>query len=360
MNDLNRLQIEEALTFDDVQLIPKYSEILSREDVETSTKLTKNYNISIPLVAAPMDTVTDVDLAYALWKEGGIGIVHRFMSSDEQATKISQLRDEIDEEIRWGEFGPYPPKLLGAAIGVGRDFERITNLLEAGTNILVIDVAHGHHFHVKKLLEELKQLKLHFSFDVIAGSIATTEAAQDLEEWGADALRVGVGGGSVCETRIRTGIGIPQLQAVLDIAQVATVPIISDGGIRYPGDVAKALAAGADSVMIGSLFAGTDEAPGDIFVDGEWPNTKKLKVYRGLASATTKLKYSGAAQHVEGASKMIECKGPIRNIVGDIIDGLKSSMSYVGAKNLEEFRTQSKFIRITPAGVAEGHPHLLR
>jgi IMP dehydrogenase len=210
------------------------------------------------------------------------------------------------------------------------------------------------------MIEWLKERKDYFRFDIIAGSIATKQAALDLQEWGVDGLRVGVGGGSVCETRIRTGAGVPQLQAVFDVAEVAKVPFISDGGIRYPGDAAKALAAGADSVMIGSLFAGTDEAPGEIFVAGKWPDIKLMKVYRGLASATTKLKNGGAASHVEGASKMVECRGTVTQMIQEIVDGITSSMSYVGASNLEEFRTRAEFVKITSSGLAEAHPHGVR
>lgn len=351
----------EALTFDDVQIIPSYSEIRSREDVNLRTKLSRNYELEIPLIAAPMDTVVNVDVAHRLWRMGGIGIIHRFMSVEEQVNQIVHLSDKIQEDMETGKYGPYPYSNIGAAIGANGDaIDRAINLIEAGANIIVIDVAHGHHLHVKNTIQELLKLKIEYPFDIIAGSIATSDAALDLQDWGADALRVGVGGGSVCETRIRTGIGVPQLQSIIDIVRVANIPVISDGGIRYPGDVAKALAAGADTVMIGSLFAGTDEAPGEVFVSGQWPNNKKLKIYRGLASATTKLKYAGAASHVEGASKMIETRGPIDVMIDDLTDGVKSSMSYVGASTLQEFRAQSRFLRITLSGLAEAHPHLLK
>jgi IMP dehydrogenase len=252
---------------------------------------------------------------------------------------------------------------VAAAVGVNKDSdERAHQLADAGVNIFVIDVAHGHHTNVRDMVASLAVLREtgKYEFDIIAGSIATAEAAKDLEDWGADGLRVGVGGGSVCETRTRTGIGVPQLQSVMETVAEAKVPVISDGGIRYPGDAAKALAAGADSIMIGSLFAGTDEAPGDDFIMGEWPDVREMKIYRGLASATTKLKYAGAASHVEGASKMVESRGPVGRLVKDIVDGITSSMSYVGASNLEEFRARSRFIKITPAGLAEAHPHGLK
>lgn len=341
---------KEALTFDDVQITPRYSEVESREDADLTTKLTVKKSLRLPLIASPMDTVCELKMADALAEAGGLGVLHRFMPIEKQVmAAMTVLRAGTEHDI------------VAAAVGVnGESRERAMALLKAGVNILVIDVAHGFHKNVKKMIEWLKPLKDEYDFEIVAGSIATKVAAEFLQDWGADALRVGVGGGSVCETRIRTGIGVPQLESVLEAVSVAKVPVISDGGIRFPGDVAKALAAGADSVMIGSLFAGTDEAPGEYFIDGEWPYTKKMKIYRGLASATTKMMYAGAASHVEGASKMIESRGPVSRMISDLTDGVTSSMSYVGAKNLSEFRTQSRFIRITPSGLAEAHPHLLR
>lgn len=352
-----KTDIQLQLTFDDVQIVPKYSEIASREFIDTRTAFTRNYELVTPFVAAPMDTVCEVDVAFALWMWGGAGVIHRFCTIEQQKGMIASLCDKIanaEQPENW--VSP-----IAAAIGANGDsIERAKQLLRYGANIIVIDVAHGHHLNVKECLRELQSLKSDYEFDIVAGSIATEEAANDLAEWGADALRVGVGGGSVCETRVRTGIGVPQLQAVINIAKSANIPIISDGGIRYPGDAAKAMAAGADSVMIGSLFAGTDESPGEVFIAGQWPNDKPMKIYRGLASATTKLKYVGAASHVEGASKIIEGRGSINRIVNGLLDGLRSSMSYVGASNVKEFRTNSEFIRITPAGLAEAHPHLLK
>lgn len=353
--------MREALTFDDVQIVPVYSEVISRNDVSLKTQFTKNYEIEFPLIAAPMDTVCDLEMAWQLYRLGCVGVIHRFMEIEEQSDTVSQLVQSIKDDISLnGKHQPNRKLIVAAAIGANGDLEeRSKKLLKKGCNILVIDVAHGHHIHVKKAVKFLTELKKDFQFDIVAGSIATPQAALDLQEWGADALRVGVGGGSVCETRIRTGIGVPQLEAVMNVVQIANIPVISDGGIRYPGDVAKALAAGAGTVMIGSLFAGTDEAPGEVFISGQWPNNKSMKIYRGLASETTKLKYSGAASHVEGASKMIESKGPVLNIVSDILDGVKSSMSYVGASNLEDFRKNSNFIKITSSGLSEAHPHLL-
>jgi IMP dehydrogenase len=250
---------------------------------------------------------------------------------------------------------------LVATIGVTGDYqERIESSIEAGANIVLVDVAHGHHKNVKDAMTWINALSYRGKFDVILGNIATAKAALDLEEWGADALRVGIGGGSMCETRVRTGIGIPQLSALQAIVEVATIPVISDGGVRFPGDVAKALGAGADTVMVGSLFAGTDEAPGNVVIAGQWPNERRMKMFRGSASATAKLDVNGNTNNVEGASKLIETKGSVKKIVSDIMDGVRSSMSYVGAQNLSEFRSKARFIRITNAGLMEAHPHGLR
>ena len=343
-----------ALTFDDVQILPCYSEIKNRDEVNVETQYTRKYRIRVPLIAAPMDTVCGVNMALSMAQLGGVGVLHRFLTTREQFENVKSVTLFAEAH----GLADYP---ISAAIGVINDWEdRAEMLLKAGVKVLVLDVAHGHHVHVKRALEQLTRMKNEFEFDIVAGSIATHDAAEALEEWGADALRVGVGGGSVCETRIRTGIGLPQLQSVIETASSVSIPVISDGGIRYPGDAAKALAAGADSVMIGSLFAGTTEAPGEIFVAGTWPDDRSMKVYRGLASATTKLKYAGAASHVEGASKLVESRGPVSHIVKDIIDGITSSMSYVGAANLEEFRTKSRFIQVTPSGLAEAFPHGLK
>lgn len=381
---MNDNTVPVAYTFDDVQLVPRFSDVESRSDVDLSTRFTKNFYIRTPLVAAPMDTVCGSDMAIALYDLGGVGIIHRYDSIETQCNNVKTLVSHI-ANINY-KYGKTTSPILttndvvAAAIGATNDYkERAIELLKAGATVLVIDVAHGHHLHVHHAMTTLTYLKASYKFDIILGSIATPEAAIFGISLGADALRVGVGGGSVCETRIRTGIGIPQLSAVKNIvdsinrskvsdnrysyesnAEKYNIPIISDGGIRYPGDAAKALAAGAESVMLGNLFSGTNEAPGDTIIGGQWPHVKEWKVYRGMASATTKLKYAGEVAHVEGASKIIEAKGPVKDVFNDICDGIKSSMSYVGAHNLKTFVNNAQFIRITPAGLAEAHPHLLR
>jgi IMP dehydrogenase len=339
--------MNDALTFDDVQIIPKYSEVTSRDMCSVQSQLTRRFLIDVPIIAAPMDTVSDVTMCRVLDAEGAIGTLHRFNTIQEQCegARSLSLEHHINEII--------------AAVGSTGDFmERTEALLYNHVNIILIDVAHGHHLNVKQAIQSIKNAfgKTH-TFDIIAGNVATKEGALALQEWGADAVRVGVGGGALCETRVRTGIGVPQLHAIQEIATSVDIPVISDGGIRFAGDVAKALAAGADTVMIGSLFAGTTEAPGEKFAMGQWPNEMHMKLFRGSASASQKQANGAPVRHVEGASKLIPMKGSVRDVVATIVDGVKSSMSYVGAKSLSEFRTNAEFIRITPSGLAEAHPH---
>jgi IMP dehydrogenase len=344
--------MNKGYTFDDVQILPNYSEVTSRSTVSTRSRFTRNWEIDIPLVAAPMDTVCGLEMVKVLGTIGAVGCLHRFMSIKEQVHLLNL----------WSRHNILRNTPLVATIGATGDYqERAEQSLDAGANVILIDVAHGDHLHVRLALDWLNRLSNRSKFDVIAGNIATGESAVRLAYWGADALRVGIGGGAMCETRVRTGIGVPQLSAIDDVVlAVQDIPIISDGGIRYPGDVAKAIAAGADTVMLGSLLAGTDEAPGDMFVAGQWPNTKVMKMFRGSASATAKMSVNGNAEHVEGASRLVESKGPVERVIRDIVQGLQSSMSYVGADSIAKFKRHVKFIEITGAGLAEAHPHGLR
>lgn len=340
-------KLKDAVTFDDVSLVPRYSEIESRGFVNLTSWLTTHYEIPTPLIASPMSTVVDKDMILALSNEGVAAPIHRFGS-------ISQQIDLA--EFAYIATGKKLPVI--SSIGVGSDaVDNAEKLLDAGANIILIDVAHGDHINVKRVLLALNALSYRSRFDVIAGNIATVEAGRRLESWGADGLRVGIGGGSMCETRVRTGVGIPQLQSIIDIAQNTSVPIISDGGIRSPGDVAKALAAGADTVMIGSLFAGTDEAPGQLIITGEWPNTKAFKVYHGSASLTQKIISGQKAQHVEGTAKIMPAKGPVCDVVSAILEGVRSSMSYLGVDQVRDLREVAEFVRISNAGLIEAHPH---
>ena len=381
--------MREYLTYDDVNITPKYSELESRDDVDLTSNLTKNIKLQIPIVSSPMDTITEYEMAYGMWNHGGIGFIHRFMEIETQAKMVSELKSEIesswvgtkhlyenlDEEIEntnskvqirilesmkgtkaWFENSP-----LGAAIGVTGDYlERAQELVSSGCNVILLDIAHGHHKLVKEGLRRLKN-EVNGKFEIIAGCVATALGAKDLCEWGADGLRVGIGNGSLCETRIRTGVGIPQVTALLDCVTAADTyncPTIADGGVRYIGDVCKGLACGADSVMLGSLLSGTKETPGDISKVGKWPNEQLFKKYRGSASFDSKID-RGESENVEGNSRLIPYKGKVRRIMGDIKEGIKSSCSYVGATNLDEFRSLAEFIKVTEAGQVEAKAHLL-
>ena len=463
----------EALTFDDVLLVPSYSQIIPSE-TNVKTAITKNIDLNIPLISASMDTVTESRLAIALALKGGIGIIHKNMSIENQSGEIRRvkrsqsgmIKDPITMDkdstvkdalqvMKKNQIGGIPiinssneligivtnrdlrfqkendkklsgimtkkvvtakagislddaEKILkkhkieklpivegkkfvglitykdilknksmpdackdhlgrlrvGAAIGISDDWEeRLIKLVEANVDVISIDTAHAHS---KSVIDLLKTIKNNFDIDVIAGNIATADAAKALVKAGADAIKVGVGPGSICTTRIIAGVGVPQLSAVYDVArsvQGANVPVIADGGIRFSGDIAKALAAGADSVMIGSLFAGTEETPGDIIIyEG-----RKYKAYRGMGSVDameegTKDRYFQQNEEnpkklvPEGIVGRVPYKGNVSEVIYQLIGGLRAGMGYVGADNILKLR-EASFVRITTAGSIEGHPH---
>ena len=472
------MDIVQGLTFDDVLLVPKRSPIVSRSQTNLRTKLSRNITLNIPIISANMDTVTESGMAIALAREGGIGIIHRFMTIEDQVDeilkvkrsesvmieqpytvkpdltvaeakkamaefsvsgllveeggkllgiitrrditfeknnklKVSELMTKdvitaktgttidqakeilhnkrieklpvIDDkkhivglitskDILKMEQYPHASKdrkgrlLVGAAVGVKGDYlERTESLLEAGADIIVVDIAHGHSENAINTVHMIK--KAFPSCELIAGNVATGEGSRDLIKAGVDAIKVGVGSGSICITRVVTGSGVPQLTAVIDSVKVARdygVPIVSDGGIRNSGDITKALAAGASSVMIGSLFGGTDESPGKSLVK----NGKKYKMYRGMASFYASLgrKYREAGPQVadsddlndyvpEGVEAMVPYKGSVVEIIRQMAGGLRSGLSYCGAKTIPEMQNNAEFIKITSAGYTESQSH---
>jgi IMP dehydrogenase len=462
--------VSDAYTFDDVLLIPARASVHPRE-IDVGTQLTRAIRINIPLVSAPMDTVTESSMAIALAQEGGIGIIHRNLSVEAQTREVHKVKrsesgvildpvtlrpgdsvgraeavmrlqnvsgipitkedgtlvgiltrrdlkflespDKRIEEVMTRENLVHAPpdttldaadallkrakveKLLlvdrhgklaglitmrdierarefpqrckdqrgrlrvGAAIGVF-DYERAEQLIKADVDVIVVDTAHG---HCDPVIETVQNLRRQYNIQIIAGNVATAEGAKDLMDAGADALKVGIGPGAICTTRVVTGAGIPQISAILDAARVAQVPLIADGGIRFSGDIVKALAAGAHSAMIGSLFAGLDESPGQLVL---WKG-RRFKEYRGMGSLGAMMagsadRYAQSADQPkkmvpEGVEGRVPYRGPLGEYVHQLVGGLRQGMGYCGVRNVEELREKARFVRVTPAGVIESHPH---
>jgi len=464
---------KEGLTFDDVLLVPQKSDVLPK-DIDVSTQLTKKIRLNIPLMSAAMDTVTKSRLAIAIAREGGIGIIHKNMSIEDQATEVDRVKrsehgvivdpfflspehyiyeamelmakyrisgvpiteegklvgiltnrdlrfetnynkkikeimtkenlitapegttlDQAQEILRKHKIEKLPivddkgflkglktikdiekaiqyPNsakdsngrlLAGAAVGVTKDMmQRVEALVKAKVDVIVLDSAHGHS---KNIIEAVKAIKAAFpELQLIAGNVATAEGTKDLIEAGADAVKVGIGPGSICTTRVVAGIGVPQITAINDCYEVAKeygIPIIADGGVKYSGDITKAIAAGANVVMIGNLFAGTEESPGE----SEIYQGRRFKVYRGMGSLGAMQKGSKDRYFQEDANKLVPegvegrvpYKGPLSDTVFQLVEGLKHGMGYCGTRTIEELKTNSKFIRITNAGLKESHPH---
>jgi len=472
------LNIREGLTFDDVLLIPKRSPIISRSQTNLKTRLSRNINLNIPVISANMDTVTESPMAIALAREGGIGIIHRFMTIQDQVDEVLKVKRSesvmieqpytisldstvgyakkimhdfgisglliekdkklagiitkrdllfetnfennissvMSKDVVFAEMGTTIEKakyilhknrieklpiidkdkhiiglitsqdilkmeefpnaskdkkgrlLVGAAVGVKGDYlERTEALLDAGADVMVVDIAHGHSDNAINCVHLIK--KAFKDCELIAGNIATGQGTEDLIRAGVDAVKVGVGSGSICITRVITGSGVPQLTAILDSVKIAKeydIPVISDGGIRNSGDLTKALAAGSSSVMVGSLLGGTDESPGKTLVK----NGKKYKIYRGMASFYASLgrKYREEGQQIiesedlndyvpEGVEAMVSYKGSVVEIIRQLVGGLRSGLSYCGAKTINEMQKNAEFVRITTAGYIESQPH---
>ena len=356
-----------ALTYDDIQLVPAFSNIKSRTNINLKTMLSRRYGLLNPIVASPMDTVCEFDMALKMAQLGGVGCIHRFMGIADQCHIVEKLytaihHDKVNEPSiaeAWGVMyddwhGEINHVPIMAAIGVqNEDKDRALALVESGANVLLIDVAHGDHQNVIDMIHWCKTQDDLVMVDIIAGNIATQSAAETLLAYGADGLRVGIGGGSLCTTRIKTGFGVPNVTSLEEVLKVSGVPVMADGGIRSSGDMSKALAIGAETVMLGSLLAGTDESPGKIL-----ETSKGLyKRYRGSASLETKVTHGQQERNVEGESTTIPYKGGVKFIVNGLLDGVKSALSYAGAENLKKF--YPKYVVVTNAGQNEAKPHLL-
>jgi IMP dehydrogenase len=346
-----------GLTYDDVLLLPDASDVVPSE-VETKTQLTRRITLDVPLVSSAMDTVTESEMAIAMAKAGGIGIIHRNLSVEEQVTHAKLVKGA--------------GLLVGAAVGVGDDgFARAQALIDAGIDVVVVDTAHGHH---RAVLDAIERIKNKYSDqEVIGGNVATRAGAQALINAGADAVKVGVGPGSICTTRVVAGVGVPQVTAIMEAAKAckkSDVPLIADGGLQYSGDIAKAIVSGADSVMLGSLLAGCDESPGELIeIDG-----RKYKSYRGMGSLGAmqsrgeKKSYSKdrymqddvlAEDKLvpEGIEGKVAYRGSVATVVHQLVGGLRSGMGYAGAATIDDLKRNGRLVQITFAGLQESHPH---
>lgn len=361
---MTKILEKDALTFDDVLLVPQYSEI-TPDMADVSTKLTNTFKMNVPFLSAAMDTVSEHKLVTALALAGGLGVIHKNMSIADQAKEVEMVKNyEFDNEKNKRVLIDKKGRLcVGAAIGVTADMmDRVHALMDAGVDVFVLDSAHGDS---KNIINAIKNLRLEYpSMELIAGNVATYEGALDLMKAGASAVKVGMGPGSICTTRIIAGIGVPQLQAVMDCARASkemNVPIIADGGIKYSGDVVKALAAGANTVMLGGLFATCEEAPGDIYES----NGKKYRTYRGMGSieamakgSTDRYFQTGHKKFVaEGVQGIVEVKTTVEELVFQLIGGLKAGMGYCGSKDIPTLQEKGTFIKITNNALLESHPH---
>lgn len=369
--DTQNLKFPLSLTFDDILLVPGYAGF-SRSDIDLSTKLTKNITLQSPFVSAPMDTVTEAELATELAKFGGIGIIHRNLTINDQVDEIKKV---LSKNL-----------LVGAAVGAGKGFEqRVDALVRAGVSVIVVDSAHG---FTKQVIEATKYIKKKYpKMELISGNIATGDGAEALIKAGATGLRVGMGPGAICTTRVISGMGVPQVTAIMNAVSVArkhAIPVIADGGIKYSGDMVKALALGASTVMMGSFFASTMEAPGgkvelsreqvparfqSIFEKNK--KTYTFKSYRGMGSIGAmregaKIKSEGEFHNksykdrtliAEGVEGFVPVKATVKELVSQAVGGIKSGMYYVGAINLAELAARAKFSQITQASLQESHPH---
>ncbi|MBW1604832.1 IMP dehydrogenase [Lactobacillus sp. Sy-1] len=358
---------KEGITFDDVLLIPAESHVLPNE-VDTSVQLADNLKLNVPFLSASMDTVTEHEMAITLANLGGLGVIHKNMVIDAQAKEVEKVKAVEKDAKRFPNAAVDSNNhlLVAAAVGVTSDtFKRAEALLNAGVDAIVIDTAHGHSAGVLRKIKEIRDT--YPKATLIAGNVATGEGTNALFRAGVDVVKVGIGPGSICTTRIIAGVGVPQLTAIYDAASVARKwgkPIIADGGIKYSGDVVKAIAAGGNAVMLGSMLSGTDEAPGKVFEE----NGKKFKAYRGMGSIAamehgSKDRYFqgevNEAQKLvpEGIEARVEYKGSAKDVIFQMVGGLHSGMGYTGSKNIQTMIDRAQFVRISNAGLIESHPH---
>ena len=326
--------MDKSLSYDDVLLVPKYSDIRSRSEIDITGDLTNGLSLPLPIISSPMDTITETTMSFIMACMGGSGIIHRYNTIEEQSKMVREASAEIDS-VAIGS--------LGAAVGVTGDYiERAQSLVFAGVKYICVDIAHGHHILMKEALYNLRKA-LPPNFHIMAGNVATLQGVNDLADWGANSVRCNIGGGSICSTRIQTGHGMPGLQTIFDCAKTdRDVGIIADGGIRNAGDIVKALAAGADAVMCGSLL----DASGS------------YKVYRGMASKEAQINWRGRYSSFEGISSVVPCRGNVDSLLDDLGKNIKSGFSYSGARNMKELRLKADFTQQTTAGTVESGTHI--
>lgn len=363
---MNGKLLKEAYTFDDLLLVPAKSEVVPK-DVSLKSRITDKIELNIPIISAAMDTVTEFEMAAAMARLGGLGFIHKNMTIETQVEMVEAVKNmdvnETDSEATLDDQGRL---VVGAAVGVGEDsMKRVDALVAAEVDIITVDSAHGHS---KGVIETVKQIRTKYpELDIVGGNIVTAQGATDLIYAGANVVKVGVGPGSICTTRVVSGVGVPQLTAVNDVYEIAkqyNVGVIADGGIKLSGDIAKAIAAGADCVMLGGLLAGTTESPGEILeVYG-----KRVKNYVGMGSLTAMQRgssdryFQGGVNELkklvpEGIEATVPYKGSIHEVIYQMSGGLRSGMGYCGCATIEAMKTKAQFVKITGAGLTESHPH---
>jgi IMP dehydrogenase len=330
-----------GITYDDVLLVPQYSDIISRREVDLTTNFGKGIELSLPIIASPMDTVSEADMAGNLNELGGLSIIHRYNTVEEQTAMIASLGKKV---------------LVGAAVGVLDDcMDRSRAAIEAGAKVICIDVAHGHHVLVKRAIQSIREL-VGDDIHIMAGNVATLEGFNDLADWGANSIRCNIGGGSICTTRIQTGHGVPGLETIFQCAQSdRDAKIIADGGIKNSGDIVKAFAAGADAVMLGSLLAGTDCSPGTIF---KTETGELRKTYRGMASAAAQRDWRGRISSCEGISSSVPYRGKLTDVIKELERGIRSGLSYSGARSVRELQAKAQWMQQSNAGATESSAHI--